>query len=106
MQGLDDILGEYNPFADRPRTLKHIRIAALALARLEDKEGEWVEHWERQGVNRKGRRNMLKRLRRAVGPKNLALMRTLVATAHRVRRQAKIDAAIAAKEKTDMGVAL
>lgn len=106
MQGLDDLFGEYNPLRDKPRTLKHIRIAALALERLEDPHKEWTEHWQEQGVNRRNRRAMLKRLRRAVGSKNLALMRTLVATARKVRACSKIAAAVAAKDKTDMGVAL
>ncbi len=106
MRGVEDLLQEYDPFRDRPRTLSDFRIAAAALERLEDPKNRWTEHWERAGVNRKERRRMLRLLKKKVGKKHLAELRQIAEAAKAVRLKNKIAATLAAQRKADLGVSL
>lgn len=102
MRGLEDILTEYNPFEEPPKTLAHFRVAAAALDRLEDPKGKWVEHWASLGVNRKMRRAMLTKLKRRVGRRSLSELRRIAAMARAVRTKNKIAATLAAERKAEL----
>ena len=106
MRGVEDLLQDYDPFRDKPRTLSDFRIAAAALERLEDPKNRWGDHWERAGVNRKERRKMLRLLKKKVGKKHLAELRKIAAAAQAVRLKNKIAATLAAQRKAELGVSL
>lgn len=101
MQGFDDLLQEFNPFTQKPRTLAHYRVAAACLERLEDEKGIWREHWQQAGANRKDRRGMLRQLKKHLSKKELTMLRDIITTSRAVKTKNKISATLAAERRAD-----
>lgn len=101
MKGLDDLLSDFNPLTERPRVLGDYTLCAAVLDRLEDKRGEWREHWAAVGKGRGERRRMLKALKKNLTKKEISMLRDIIATSHAVKTTNKVGATLAAERKQE-----